>query len=204
MSHDISICQNRGLHSIRLLPHYTQLKEHLDVLEAMPSAAFAKPAHLPPLDESLDVIEEDVIRRRGKGPSWVDWRTKLRIGYARLTDTLWNVAREFNVRGYGHVLREKLIDKWCVCGCSTDHLGEVCERTVREEEEESGVRSGKEREWDGRGLCILSKACNCYSSIFYQGVVFMAGRLKTRRIYGRWTLTLLDLILMRAMDWIQI
>ena len=36
-------------------------------------------------------------------------------------------------------------------GCSTDHLGEVYERTVREEENESGVRIGKQKEWDGRG-----------------------------------------------------
>ena len=56
------------------------------------------------------------------------------------------------MRGYGIVLREKLTTKWCDCGCSTDHLGEVCERTVREDEEDSGIRPGKEREWDGRGM----------------------------------------------------
>ena len=49
------------------------------------------------------------------------------------------------------MLRDKLTTKWCDCGCSTDHLGEVCERTVREEESDSGVRNGKQREWDGRG-----------------------------------------------------
>ncbi|TFY51204.1 hypothetical protein EVG20_g11113, partial [Dentipellis fragilis] len=54
-------------------------------------------------------------------------------------------------RGYGLVLREKLVHNWCECGCSTDHLGEVCERAVREDEQENGVRSGKQREWDGRG-----------------------------------------------------
>ena len=67
---------------------------------------------------------------------------------------MWRVAREFDVRGYGLVLRQKLVEKWCECGCSTDHLGEVCERTVRADEEESGVRAGKEREWDGRGACV--------------------------------------------------
>ena len=82
---------------------------------------------------------------------WDDWRTKLQIGYERLVDTLWRTAREFDVRGYGLVLREKLTTKWCDCGCSTDNLGEVCERTVREDEEEAGKREGKEREWDGRG-----------------------------------------------------
>jgi RNA polymerase II-associated protein 3 len=63
------------------------------------------------------------------------WRAKVRVGYERVCQTLWRVAREFDVRGYGLVLREKLEHKWCHCGCSTDHLGEVCERTVREEED---------------------------------------------------------------------
>ena len=80
---------------------------------------------------------------------------KVRVGYERLVDTLWNVAKEFDVRGYGLILREKLTTKWCDCGCSTDHLGEVCERTVREEEEESGIRPGKGREWDGRGKSLF-------------------------------------------------
>ena len=78
----------------------------------------------------------------------------MREGYERACATLWRVAREFDVRGYGLVLRQKLVEKWCECGCSTDHLGEVCERTVRADEEESGVRAGKEREWDGRGACV--------------------------------------------------
>ena len=125
----------------------------------MPHASFAKPAHLPPLDESLELIEADLTRRKSKvGPAWDDWQMKVRIGYERLVDSLWRVAKEFDVRGYGIVLREKLTTKWCDCGCSTDHLGEVCERTVREEEG-SGVRSGKEREWDGRGalsICLIS------------------------------------------------
>ena len=92
-----------------------------------------------------------VRERTRKHPAWDDWRIKLKLGYERLVDTLWRTAREFDVRGYGLVLREKLTTKWCDCGCSTDHLGEVCERTVREDEEEAGKRAGKEREWDGRG-----------------------------------------------------
>jgi hypothetical protein len=105
-----------------------------------------------------------------------EWKTKIRLGYYKLVDTLWAVASEFDVRGYGLVLREKLTDKWCDCGCSTDHLGEVCEKTVREDEAESdvlhGVTSaaakktdcgrerrklgkGKEREWDGRGSGVF-------------------------------------------------
>ncbi|TDL25853.1 hypothetical protein BD410DRAFT_896049 [Rickenella mellea] len=156
MSNNVPICQKRGLHSLRLLPHYDALKAHLDTLNAMPVATFAKPTHLPSLDESVELLEEDLSRKRNKsGPAWDNWKMKVRIGYERLVDTLWSVAREFDVRGYGLILREKLTTKWCDCGCSTDHLGEVCERTVREEEEESGVRPGKEREWDGRGSGIF-------------------------------------------------
>ncbi len=88
-----------------------------------------------------------------------DWQQKVREGYDRLCELLYRVAGEFDVRGYGLLLREKLTSKWCECGCSTDHLSEVCERTVRLEEEESGVRSGKEREWDGRGLSVAFRAC---------------------------------------------
>lgn len=88
-------------------------------------------------------------------PDWdANWKEKIRYGYEKLAMTLWRVAREFDIRGYGLVLREKLTTKWCDCGCSTDHLGEVCEKTVREEEEDSGVRIGKQREWDGRGRGI--------------------------------------------------
>lgn len=149
------MCQKRGLHSLRLLPHFSALNAHRLELEAMPHATFAKPAHLPSLEESLELIEDDVTRRKSKvGPAWDDWQTKVRIGYERLVDSLWRAAKEFDVRGYGIVLREKLTTKWCDCGCSTDHLGEVCERTVREEEG-SGVRSGKEREWDGRGSGVF-------------------------------------------------
>lgn len=93
---------------------------------------------------------------------------KIRVGYERLVDALWTVAREFDVRGYGLILREKLTTKWCDCGCSTDHLGEVCERTVREEEEESGIRPGKEREWDGRGECCAAIAEMAVSMIRYR------------------------------------
>ncbi|KAF9557106.1 hypothetical protein CPC08DRAFT_764806 [Agrocybe pediades] len=101
----------------------------------------------------------------------------LMASFDALVSLLWDVANEFSPAGYGLILREKLLDKWCECGCSTDHLGEVCERTVREEEEwernrlnaasgEKGKgkriegghgtegptkRQGKQREWDGRG-----------------------------------------------------
>lgn len=89
--------------------------------------------------------------RYGKGTD-SDWQQRVREGYDRLCALLFRIAGEFDVRGYGLLLREKLTEKWCECGCSTDHLSEVCEHTVRMEEEESGVRAGKEREWDGRGM----------------------------------------------------
>jgi hypothetical protein len=154
------VCRNRGLHSLRLLPYYDALKAHLDVLEAMPHATFAKPPHLGTLAEGLEALEEACELKYGEKsllrstppPGWDQhWRLKVRLGYERVSQTLWRVAREFDVSGYGNVLREKLTTKWCDCGCSTDHLGEVCEKTVREDEENSGIRSGKQREWDGRG-----------------------------------------------------
>ncbi|KIJ62920.1 hypothetical protein HYDPIDRAFT_182579 [Hydnomerulius pinastri MD-312] len=160
LSNNVPVCRKRGLHSLRLLPFYDALKAHLDVLEGMPHASFAKPPHLGPLTEGLEALEEACELKYGEKsllrstppPGWDQhWRLKVRLGYERVSQTLWRVAREFDVSGYGNVLREKLTTKWCDCGCSTDHLGEVCEKTVREDEENSGVRSGKQREWDGRG-----------------------------------------------------
>ena len=122
----------------------------------MPSPSFSKPPHLGPLSDGLRALEEACEVKYSNtsvhGGDWdPEWRSKIKVGYERLSQTLWRVAREFNARGYGLVLREKLTSKWCECGCSTDHLSEVCEKTVREDEEESGVRPGKQREWDGRG-----------------------------------------------------
>lgn len=159
MSNNVNICQKRGLHSLRLLPHYPALKAHLDVLESMPPPSFSKPPHLGSLQEGQEALEEACEMKYGRpeeklfGPTdWeYDWRVKVQLGYEKITQTLWRVAREFDVRGYGVVLRDKLTTKWCDCGCSTDHLAEVCEKTVREDEEESGVRLGKQKEWDGRG-----------------------------------------------------
>ncbi|KAF8526280.1 hypothetical protein BU17DRAFT_74187 [Hysterangium stoloniferum] len=156
ISHNIHICDKRGLHSLRLLPYYPHLKAHLRSLEAAPAPTFNKPPLLGPLTPGLELLERHCLLRDKSRTNlaWVDWQSKLKIGYERLVDTLWCTAREFDVRGYGLVLREKLTTKWCDCGCSTDHLGEVCERTVREDEGEAGRRAGKEREWDGRGSGI--------------------------------------------------
>ncbi|TCD66120.1 hypothetical protein EIP91_001729 [Steccherinum ochraceum] len=159
MSNNVAICGKRGLHSLRLLPHYPALQAHLETLQAMPAPAFAKPPHLPPLAEGVRALEDACEHKYAKtsvhGDWDPEWRHKVRVGYERVSQTLWRVAREFDVRGYGLVLREKLTGKWCDCGCSTDHLSEVCEKTVREDEEESGVRPGKEREWDGRGSGVF-------------------------------------------------
>ncbi len=50
-SNNVPICRKRGLHSLRLLPHYSGLKAHLDTLQAMPSPAFSKPPDPGPLNE---------------------------------------------------------------------------------------------------------------------------------------------------------
>jgi hypothetical protein len=163
MSNNVTICRKRGLHSVRLLPHFPALQAHLEALESVPAPSFSKPPHLGPLSEGLTALEDAYELRFNQNSGkptkgsecWdPDWRLKVRVGYERVSQTLWRVAREFDIRGYGLVLREKLTSKWCDCGCSTDHLGEVCEKTVREDEEENGVRPGKEREWDGRGLSL--------------------------------------------------
>ncbi|KAG5646497.1 hypothetical protein DXG03_003262 [Asterophora parasitica] len=160
MSNNIPICAKRGLHSLHLLEFYPALKAHVDSLEGITPPSFSKPPHLGSLQEGQEALEDAcelkyrLLHDHGQGVWDKDWRAKVRLGYERLVQTLWMIAREFDVRGYGMVLREKLTSKWCDCGCSTDHLGEVCERTVREEEEENGVRVGKQREWDGRGSGI--------------------------------------------------
>ncbi|KAI0766787.1 hypothetical protein BC629DRAFT_1583643 [Irpex lacteus] len=159
-SNNVHICRTRGLHSHELLPYYPALKAHLDTLQASPPPTFSKPPHLGPLTDGLRSLEKKFEAKYKKVPigssEWdSEWKLKMRIGYERLTNTLWRVAQEFDVRGYGTVLREKLSSNWCDCGCSTDHLSEVCERTVREGELESKVRVGKGREWDGRGSGVL-------------------------------------------------
>jgi RNA polymerase II-associated protein 3 len=128
----------------------------------MPPPSFSKPPHLGSLQEGQEALEDacelkhGLMHERSTTSGWdTDWRAKVRLGYERLAQTLWRVSREFDVRGYGTLLREKLTTKWCDCGCSTDHLGEVCERTVREDEEANGVRMGKQREWDGRGTGVF-------------------------------------------------
>jgi RNA polymerase II-associated protein 3 len=163
LSNNVPVCSKRGLHSLHLLPFFPSLQAHLDTLEAMPPPSFSKPPHLGSLQEGQEALEDACELKYGlmhenalTAGGWdTDWRAKVRVGYERLAQTLWRVSREFDVRGYGTLLREKLTTKWCECGCSTDHLGEVCERTVREDEEANGVRIGKQKEWDGRGTGVF-------------------------------------------------
>ena len=91
----------------------TTFKAHLDFPESMQYRSSNKPG-VPPNE-------------------WCDpkWHAKIKVSYERLLRTLWYVTREFDICGYGQVLREKLTTSWCNCGCSTDHLGEVCEGTLR-------------------------------------------------------------------------
>ncbi|KAJ8455206.1 hypothetical protein ONZ51_g12574 [Trametes cubensis] len=144
-SNGVPICQKRGLHSVRLLPHYDALKAHLDSLEAQHPPAFAKPPHLGPMTEGIRALEDACESKYGKGKASAsgkggdaaaDWRQRVREGYDRACTTLWRVAREFDVRGYGLVLREKLTSKWCDCGCSTDHLSSGVFGWGTEEEED--------------------------------------------------------------------
>lgn len=162
MSNGVAICQKKGLHSMRLLPYVPGIKSHLSALEAMAPPAIMKPPHLGGFAAGQHTLEEACQTKYSRWSEvpleWreeSDWRPKVRLGYDKVTQTLWRVAREFDIRGYGQVLRDKLTNKWCECGCSTDHLGDVCEKTVREQEEERGIRSGKHREWDGRGSGIF-------------------------------------------------
>jgi hypothetical protein len=156
----------------------------MDALEAAGPPTFSKPPHLGSIQDRQDALE-DVCERNfcklgdigvsssgggaissattvkqpypGAAAQWEDpdWCRKIRYGYEKLSQMLWRVARESDVRGYGNVLRDKLTTKWCDCGFLTDHLGEVCRRTVREEEMENGIRPGKQREWDGRGSGVF-------------------------------------------------
>lgn len=159
----------------------------MDILETKGTPSFSKPPHLGPLAEGARALEDACHIKYGQGGNADPaWREKVRVGYERTTQTLWRVAREFDVRGYGWVLRDKLTSKWCECGCSTDHLSEVCEKTVAEDEEESGVRPGKEREWDGRGALLCTRYHHIRADLYWQGVVYMAGRRTRKKIFGKW------------------
>ncbi|KAF6745754.1 hypothetical protein DFP72DRAFT_823858 [Ephemerocybe angulata] len=162
LAHNVPVCVHRGLHSIRLLPFYPDLKAHVDALEAQPLPTFEKPAFFGGLEAGYRTLEEACNPELANAavtytlsPS-AETRLRLRLGYTRLVATLWKVAREFDVRGYGQVLRDKLTVKWCECGCSTEHLGEVCEKTVREEEEDREYERLKKLEWDGRGSGVFA------------------------------------------------
>lgn len=75
--------------------------------------------------ESITRNKPNALDESQLPPSWRDWRLKIRVGFELLSETVWEVANEFDPTGFGGVLRDKLENKWCDCGCSTDHLGEV-------------------------------------------------------------------------------
>ena len=64
----------------------------------MPVATFAKPTHLPSLEDSLALLEDDLHRTKAKnGSHWDDWKLKIRIGYERLVDTQTTFASFANI-----------------------------------------------------------------------------------------------------------
>lgn len=156
ISHDVPTCGHRGLHSHLLLPHHAHMRAHLRSLESPTPPTLTKPPHLGSLQKGYTALERYCLSRVENTPmgafppEWQDWRTKIRDGYDRMVETLWDVANELNVRGgylpinvhgqdafltnmksrppigYGLVLREKLSDKWCCLSClgtvSTSHI----------------------------------------------------------------------------------
>ncbi|KAG9039244.1 hypothetical protein FRB95_011829 [Tulasnella sp. JGI-2019a] len=90
-------------------------------------------------------------QRRWLPPAWRDWRVKIKIGYDILAATLWETANEFNPAGFGAGLTDRLTTSWCDCGCSWDWLGEIAEKMFHNDIDNRPNRTGKEREWDGRG-----------------------------------------------------
>ncbi|EJU04798.1 hypothetical protein DACRYDRAFT_104671 [Dacryopinax primogenitus] len=167
LSNDIHICESgeHGLQSYRLLPHLSALQAYVKSLHYQPAPAFTPPAFkgdysaMPFIERLRKILEPlgELAGEKGLGagsdtegrsiwepfPPWIGWESKAELGYARMVDTLWSVAREFDPRGYGVVLKQKL-SNWCDCGCSTEHLGEVCERTVREDLAQRLKAEGKE------------------------------------------------------------
>jgi len=132
MSHEVSICENLGLDSLKLLPHVSGLQAHLELLESLPVPTFTKPHHVGPLSLGWKILERQLsITYRGIHPKapvktcWASYNKKARQGYDLLVDTLWEVANEFKIDGYGLVLKNKLENSWCYCGCSSSHLAEV-------------------------------------------------------------------------------
>ena len=75
--------------------------------------------------ESITNKKGDECDERLLPPEWRDWRLKLRTGCDSLIEVVWEVANEYNPAGFGSLLRGKLEERWCDCGCSTDSLADV-------------------------------------------------------------------------------
>lgn len=129
------------------------MRAHLQTLESPNSPVLTKPPYLGSLNKGYKALERYCLSRVKNTPmgnfppEWQDWRTKVREGYDRMVETLWEVANELDVRGagprfvyasplmsfyvdlgYGLVLREKLSDKWCCLSClgTVRLLASVC------------------------------------------------------------------------------
>ena len=153
-SNGVSVSETHGLNSADLIPHHDALKAHLESMEANHPPAFVKPPHLGPLTKGINALL-NTCRVNPVTTAEPEWERRVRESYDRAVAVLWNVANEFDVRGYAGALRDRLTTRWCGCGCTMDQLAQMGERSSRLDEAESGVRLGKEREWDGRGgLCL--------------------------------------------------
>lgn len=152
------------------MPDFDLLEKHCEA--RIERFAFRKNAKQMKSDERAYIaMRETGIEANADNipPAWHDWKTKIRLGHGMLMDTLWEVANEFNPAGFGQGIISKLTTNWCECGCSWDWLGEVClfrfaasnnltrcagqitEQMFKDDEDSRPTRTGKEREWDGRG-----------------------------------------------------
>ena len=81
------------------------MRAHLRMLEALPPPKFSKPPHLCSLAKAYKTLERYCLSRIKNTPAgslppqWNDWKPKIREGYDRMVETLWDVADELDVRG---------------------------------------------------------------------------------------------------------
>ncbi len=81
------------------------MRAHLRTLERGTPSAFSKPCHLGSTAGGLKTLETYCVSRikntaTGKIPKgWANWKIKVKEGYDRIVETLWDVAQEFDVRG---------------------------------------------------------------------------------------------------------
>ncbi|KAG8859317.1 hypothetical protein FRB96_004532 [Tulasnella sp. 330] len=143
----------------RLLPNFDVIEKHCEARVRRMIFACRKDEGVYPSayectsddEEEGEEKEEKEERRRLLPPAWRDWKVKIKIGYDMLVTALWETANEFNPAGFGAGLTDRLTTSWCDCGCSWDWLGEIAEKMFHKDIDSRPNRTGKEREWDGRG-----------------------------------------------------